>query len=466
VLMHEHGHGLGLSHVCSSNSNQLMEPFINTSFDGPQHDDVRGGHHQHGDPLEPDNSAALANDLGIMNIGDTQNVGTVPSPSINFTDNLSIDDDGEEDWFKFTVTQEVGVTVTVSPRGFTYDNSQQSNDGSCPGAPGSPFDSTKAADLNLNLYDTAGLVCASGDNTGSACTANADCLPADRCVGGGADGLMCTSPLDCPGGTCGSVCGVPMQTSDLPIGSEEVLAAVRLPVAGTYYIRVSERLNDSINGETQLYRLNVMVSNPPPANPPLAVLAPFGFSKDRYITFDPSGNGSTTVAIRVTVPSGGFKYVGNVQDLGSAGFFAQLVDLPEFRAWPETVLHVRGCEIAPGNSYPVESTLDDLAFSTPFVVATTNVPLPREFGDVIGAFNGVDWAAPDGRVDANDVLAVVLTFQLNPIAPHKARVDLVPQVPNTIIAGDDILAVVRGFANEPYSFGTGCLTGICVPSCP
>jgi len=42
----------------------------------------------------------------------------------------------------------------------------------------------------------------------------------------------------------------------------------------------------------------------------------------------------------------------------------------------------------------------------------------------------------------------------------------VPQVPNTIIAGDDILAVVRGFANEPYSFGTGCLTGICVPSCP
>jgi hypothetical protein len=32
VVMHEHGHGMGMQHVCSSNSSQLMEPFINTSF--------------------------------------------------------------------------------------------------------------------------------------------------------------------------------------------------------------------------------------------------------------------------------------------------------------------------------------------------------------------------------------------------------------------------------------------------
>ncbi len=466
VLMHEHGHGIGLFHVCSSNSNHLMEPFINTTFDGLQHDDVRGAQRQHGDPFEPDNSIAEATDLGTFNIGDSQDVGTVPIPAINFTNNLSIDDDNEEDWFKFAVTEESGVTITVSPSGFTYDNSGQNGDGSCPGAPGSPYDSTEAADLNVTLYDEAGLICASGSNVGAVCTSNIDCLPNDTCIGGGADGLMCTDPVDCPDGTCGGICGVPMEVSDLPIGSAEVLADVRLPIAGNYYIRIGERLDDDIDGETQLYTLNIAVTTPPAASPPVAAISPFSFPKDRYITFDPSGNSATPIAIRVTVPGGGFKYVGNVQDLGAAGFFAKLVNAPEFRAWPETVIHVRGCEFAPGNSYVVESTLDDIEFSTPFVAMTTDVPLPREFGDIIGPFNGVDWEAPDGLVTANDITAVVLAFQLNPLAPHRSRVDLTPQIANTIIGGDDILAVVLGFSSQTYPYGSDCLTGTCVPSCP
>ena len=40
VMTHEAGHGLGFSHFESNNSAGLMEPFINTSFDGPQHDDI------------------------------------------------------------------------------------------------------------------------------------------------------------------------------------------------------------------------------------------------------------------------------------------------------------------------------------------------------------------------------------------------------------------------------------------
>ncbi len=466
VLMHEHGHGIGLFHLCSSNSNHLMEPFINTSFDGLQHDDVRAAQRQHGDPFEPDNTVAEATDLGIFNIGDSQIVGLVPSPNINFTDNLSIDDDSEEDWFQFTVTEETGVTILASPRGIAYDNSPQNGDGSCPGAPGIPINSTMASDLKLQLFNTAGFVCATGDNIGDVCATNVDCLPNDICIGGGANGLMCTSSLECPGGTCGATCGVPMAESDLAIGSEEVLSDVRLAVAGSYFIRVSGRVLDTADGQTQLYRLSVAVTDPPAALPPVAAVAPLNISKDRYISFDPSGNGSETVAIRVAVPGGGFKYVGNVQDQGASGFFAQLVNAPEFRVWPETVIHVRGCEFAPGNSYDVESTLDDIAFSTPFAAVTTSVPSPREYGDVIGVFNGIDWAAPDGLVTANDVLAVVLTFQLSPFAPHKARVDLVPQTANTIIAGDDILSVVLGFSSQPYPFGTDCSTGTCVPSCP
>ncbi|MCQ6458457.1 matrixin family metalloprotease, partial [Vibrio parahaemolyticus] len=38
VIMHEAGHGLGISHVESNNGSFLMEPFINLGFDGPQFD--------------------------------------------------------------------------------------------------------------------------------------------------------------------------------------------------------------------------------------------------------------------------------------------------------------------------------------------------------------------------------------------------------------------------------------------
>src|SRR5262249_8434326 len=44
TVMHEHGHGIGLAHVCPSNATKLMEPFISTNYDGPQHDDIRAAH--------------------------------------------------------------------------------------------------------------------------------------------------------------------------------------------------------------------------------------------------------------------------------------------------------------------------------------------------------------------------------------------------------------------------------------
>src|SRR5262249_44539560 len=42
TLMHEIGHAFGLDHVISSTEALLMEPYIDTSFDGPQLDDIRG----------------------------------------------------------------------------------------------------------------------------------------------------------------------------------------------------------------------------------------------------------------------------------------------------------------------------------------------------------------------------------------------------------------------------------------
>ena len=54
TAMHEIGHGFGMLHV-NSTSNLLMEPVINTSFDGPQLDEVRGVQFFFGDANEKSN---------------------------------------------------------------------------------------------------------------------------------------------------------------------------------------------------------------------------------------------------------------------------------------------------------------------------------------------------------------------------------------------------------------------------
>ena len=54
TVMHELGHSFGLEHVASTTSNLLMEPIIDTSFDGPQLDEVRGVQFYFGDEFGND----------------------------------------------------------------------------------------------------------------------------------------------------------------------------------------------------------------------------------------------------------------------------------------------------------------------------------------------------------------------------------------------------------------------------
>ena len=63
VVMHEHGHGIGLAHSCPGNSTKLMEPLLATSFDGPQQDDLRGAQWHYGDINEGNNTFSVATDL-------------------------------------------------------------------------------------------------------------------------------------------------------------------------------------------------------------------------------------------------------------------------------------------------------------------------------------------------------------------------------------------------------------------
>lgn len=210
VLSHEHGHGMGMSHVCPIAQTKLMEPFVSTAYDGPRHDDVRHAQRLYGDINEPDNTSATAVNVGTILSGAPQTFGTVPAPALALGSTLSIDGDGESDWFRFTVTGAGGVTVTVTPIGESYDDSAQAcsgQSGSC--CSGNVIDSRTMADLAVQVISSNGTT------------------------------VLGTADTAAP-------------------GSAEVAAGVPLAGSGNYFVRVYET---AAAGQSQLYTLNINVAN-------------------------------------------------------------------------------------------------------------------------------------------------------------------------------------------------------------
>jgi hypothetical protein len=141
IITHEHGHGLGLEHVCPANSTKLLEPYYTPTFDGPQHDDIRAGQRNYGDHWEPNNAVATATNLGTVTQDST-------------LANVSIDHQADEDWYSFTVQAGNGLSLTLDPVGYSYLNGPQNSDGSC--TDGTLINSLDDANLNLYLYNSAG----------------------------------------------------------------------------------------------------------------------------------------------------------------------------------------------------------------------------------------------------------------------------------------------------------------------
>jgi hypothetical protein len=163
TIMHEHGHGLGFNHTCSTNSGILMEPFLATSFDGPQQDDIRAVQRNYGDPFEPNNNAASAPVVATLSTVGTTTVGIIPTnapgdsityPAVPNASLISIDANAETDFWKASTTANLLATVTVTPIGSTYDDSDQQNDGSC--LTGNNFNALAVADLTLRITDVSG----------------------------------------------------------------------------------------------------------------------------------------------------------------------------------------------------------------------------------------------------------------------------------------------------------------------
>ncbi len=155
LVMHELGHGVGLFHVCPSNQTKLMEPIITVAFDGPRHDDIRGAQVHYGDPFEEDNASGTATDLGAITASTPIELATgFPAPRVAFGSIHSIDENGEQDFFRFTISQAEQLDLTVTPVGLTYDSSTQQADGDCNS--GNLVDSESAADLAFQIIGTDG----------------------------------------------------------------------------------------------------------------------------------------------------------------------------------------------------------------------------------------------------------------------------------------------------------------------
>jgi hypothetical protein len=142
TIMHEHGHGLGLGHVIPTNSTKLMEPYLNTNFDGPQDDDIRGAHRNYGDPYEPNNSPSQATLIDMTNTNNT---------TLEWT---SLDRTADVDWYRLEIPPFRRLTITVTPIGATYQVGPQ-------GGTTTVIDTRAIQNLQLELRNSSGAVIAS-----------------------------------------------------------------------------------------------------------------------------------------------------------------------------------------------------------------------------------------------------------------------------------------------------------------
>jgi hypothetical protein len=141
ILAHEHGHGQGLLHVCPREENKLMEPFISVAFNGPQFDDELASQRHYGDNAEPNDDSLEATDLGVFS-------GTPINNNL-----LSIDDDGDVDYFAVTINAPTAFIATVTPAQRAPYLQGPQNSG-CTG--GSLFDPQIVHDLKIDILGVDG----------------------------------------------------------------------------------------------------------------------------------------------------------------------------------------------------------------------------------------------------------------------------------------------------------------------
>lgn len=143
VVSHEHGHGLGMAHVCPANQTKLMEPFVSTQYNGPQLDDILNGQRHYGDPLEDNNTPFSATDLGEY--GDTGFFNILEA---------SIDDNNDLDYFLVTLTERAQILFTTSPNAGEYRQGGQTQ--SCNNGNNTNYNTMH--DLKIEVFASTDLI--------------------------------------------------------------------------------------------------------------------------------------------------------------------------------------------------------------------------------------------------------------------------------------------------------------------
>jgi hypothetical protein len=147
TVMHEHGHGLGLGHVIPTNNSKLMEPYLNTNFDGPQDDDIRGAHRFYGDPYEVNNTTSQATLIDMTNTNNTT------------LEWASLDRTADVDWYRLEIPAFRRLTITVTPIGSTYQVGPD-------GGTATTVNTQAIQNLQLELRNASGAVIATADSNG------------------------------------------------------------------------------------------------------------------------------------------------------------------------------------------------------------------------------------------------------------------------------------------------------------
>jgi serralysin len=158
TVMHELGHAFGLLHIESSTDALLMEPFINSSFDGPQLDDIRGIQGLYGDPLEKTNNG-LGNGTplrafhlgllasGALDIGsDATGTQVVAATETDF---VSIANSTDIDFYSFDIVAPSLLDITLTPLGGVFNQGVE-------GGVQSQFNANARSDLTLAVFASNG----------------------------------------------------------------------------------------------------------------------------------------------------------------------------------------------------------------------------------------------------------------------------------------------------------------------
>jgi len=147
TVTHELGHTLGLDHVCPLNQTKLMEPILTLFFRGPQFDDFQSLQRLYGDVFEHHSS-----DRNNDTLARATPLTLIPDGELDLP-RLSIDDEGDVDYFRFSLLEGQKLSATLTPGEGRYLEGGAIGD-SCAG--GRPFDSEAIHDLRLALFNADG----------------------------------------------------------------------------------------------------------------------------------------------------------------------------------------------------------------------------------------------------------------------------------------------------------------------